>query len=138
VIQLALVDDQESEKLHYYLATAFEKKKNIEGALDHYEKAVKFGISGDLDLYHRNAARIANNEKQYKKAIEHYTDAYKYGKDPVLLYYLATISDIYFKDKSIAINYYKKYIKSGHSHTEYLEYAKSRTRYLKEKKHQSQ
>ena len=31
-LQLSLVDDEESEKLHYYLATAYEKKGNMEGA----------------------------------------------------------------------------------------------------------
>lgn len=137
-LQLALVGEPESEKLHFYIATAFEKKENSEGALAHYEKAVEYGISPDLDMYHRNVARIANNEKKYKKAIEHYKDAYKYGKDPLILYYLATISDTYYKDKSIAINYYKKYINSGHSQKEYLDYSKTRSRYLKEQRHQSQ
>jgi tetratricopeptide (TPR) repeat protein len=137
-LQLALVDEPDSEKLHFYLATAFEKKEQLEGALEHFEKAVEFGRSPDLDLYHRNVARIANNEKKYKKAIENYKDAYKYGHDPVILYYLATISDTYYKDKSIAINYYKKYIKSGHNHVEYIKYAKSRSTYLKEQRHQSQ
>lgn len=136
-LQLALVDEAESEKLHYYLATAFEKNKEVQGALEHYEKAVEFGRSPDIDMYHRNVARLANKEKKYKKAIEHYKDAYKYGKDPVILYYLATICDIYYKDKSIAINYYKKYNTSGHSHIEYQKYAKSRSRYLKEQLHQS-
>lgn len=137
-LQLALVDDEDSEKLHYYLATAFEKKEQLEGAMHHYELAVQFGRSPDLDLYHRNAGRLANNEKKYKKAISHYKDAYKYGNDPVVLYYLAAICDTYYKDKSIAISYYKKYIKSGHGHIEYQEYAKKRARYLKEQMHQSQ
>lgn len=136
-LQLALVDEEDSEKLHFYLASAYEKKKEIEGALFHFEKAVQFGRSPDLDLYHRNVARLANNEKDYRKAIEHYKEAYKYGKDPVVIYYLATISDIYYKDKSIAINYYNKYLKSGHSHKEFLDYAKSRSHYLKEQRHQS-
>ncbi|MDF1694244.1 MAG: tetratricopeptide repeat protein [Saprospiraceae bacterium] len=136
-LSMALVGEEQSEKLHFYLATAFEKKGEIKGALDHYEKAVKFGRSPDLDMYHRNTARIANNEKQYKKAISHYKDAYKYGNDPVVLYYLASICDIYYKDKSIAINYYKKYIKSKHRNKEYQAYAKNRSRYLKEIQHQS-
>lgn len=136
-LRLALVDDEQSEKLHYYLATAYEKQGELNGALEHYELAVKFGRSPDLDMYHRNTARLANSEKKYKKAIEHYKDAYKYGKDPVVLYYLATICDIYYKDKSIAINYYKKYLKSGHTYEEYLEYAKNRSMYLKEIQHQS-
>ena len=137
-LQLALVDEEESEKLHYYLASAFEKKENEEGAMYHFAKAVEFGKSPDLDLYHRNLARLANNAKDYKTALAHYKDAYKYGKDPVVLYYLATISDIYYKDKSIAMNYYKKYMKSGHAHEAYQEYASSRLQYLKEQKHQSQ
>ena len=136
-LRLALVDDEQSENLHYYLATAYEKKGEMSGALEHYEMAVEFGRSPDLDLYHRNSARLANNEKDYKKAIAHYKDAYKYGEDPVVLYYLATISDIYYKDKSIAIHYYKKYMKSGHSHKEYQAYARNRSIYLKELKHQS-
>lgn len=136
-LQLALVDDEESEKLHYYLATAFEKKNEMEGALVHFEKAVEFGKSHDLDIYHRNAARLANKEKQYKKAIAHYKDAYKYGNDPVVLYYLAAICDTYYKDKSIAVSYYQKYIKSKHPHKEYQDYAVKRRRYLKELMHQS-
>lgn len=135
--QLALVDEDDSEKLHYYLATAYEKKNNIEGALEHYDKAVKCAISPDLDLYHRNVGRLANKEKKYQKAIKAYQDAYKYSEDPVILYYLAAASDNYYKDKSIAINYYKKYIKSAHQHAEYKDYARKRVRYLKEVNHQS-
>ncbi len=136
-LRLALVDEEESEKLHFYLASAYEKKEDIDGALEHYERAVKFARSPDLDMYHRNTARLANKEKKYKKAIAHYRDAYKYGEDPAILYYLATICDTYYKDKSIAINYYKRYLKSGHSNSEYREYAKNRSRYLKEVQHQT-
>ncbi len=136
-LRLALVTEEQSEKLHFYLATAYEKKGEISGALEHYKKAVEYGRSPDLDMYHRNTARIANKEKKYQLAIAHYKDAYKYGKDPIVLYYLAAICDTYYKDKSIAINYYNKYIKSGHSHEEYRDYAKNRSRYLKEQLHQS-
>lgn len=136
-LQLALTDDPESEKLHYYLATAYEKQDNIQGALDHYERAVKHAISPDLDLYHRHVGRIANGEKLYQKAISAYQDAYKYGDDPVILYYLAACTDHYYKDKSIAINYYSKYLKSDHNHAAYKDYAAKRMRYLKEQKFQS-
>ncbi len=75
--------------------------------------------------------------KNTKKAIVAYKDAYKYSDDPILLYYLATITDLYYKDKTIAINYYKKYLKSNHQHVEYKTYALHRSRYLKEQIHQS-
>jgi tetratricopeptide (TPR) repeat protein len=134
--QLALVDDNSPEKLHYYLASAYEKKGNLVGALEHYEKAVESGISPDLDLYHRNVGRLALKENNHKKAFAAYKDAYKYGNDPVLLYYMAAAADNYYKDKSIAISYYKKYLKSDHSHKEYKNYATKRVRYLKEVNHQ--
>ena len=134
--QLALVDDRSPEKLHYYLATAYEKKNNMDGAMEHYQKAVESGISPDLDLYHRNVGRIALKANKYKVAIAAYKDAYKYGNDPVVLYYLAAATDNYYKDKSIAIGYYKKYLKSNHNHKEYNDYAANRVRYLKEAVHQ--
>ena len=134
--QLSLVDENNPEKLHYYLATAYEKKGNMDGAMEHYEKAVKSSISPDLDLYHRNVGRLSLKQNKHKKAFEAYKDAYKYGEDPVLLYYLAAAADNYYKDKSIAIGYYKKYIKSNHNHTEYKDYAEKRVRYLKEIAHQ--
>jgi len=135
-LRLALVDEEDSEKLHYYLATAYEKKENMEGAMEHYEKAVEYAISPDLDLYHRNVGRLASKENDLKKAIDAYKDAYKYSEDPVLLYYLATSSDLYYKDKNIAIRYYTKYLASDSKHSEYIEYAKKRNRYLKELAHQ--
>ena len=135
-LSLAIVDDEENERLHYYLANAFEKKNNLKAAIEEFEKAAFYGVSPQIDLYHRNIARLANREKQYKKAIDHYKDAYKYGDDPVLLYYLAAACDNYYKDKSIALNYYKKYLRTEHDHIQYMEYAEKRVRYLKEVIHQ--
>ena len=134
-LQLAIVDDNNPEKLHYYLATAYEKKGNIEGALEHHNIASESAISPDIDIYYRNIGRIALKEKRYKQAISAYQDAYKYDQDPVVLYYLAAATDNYYKDKSIALRYYKKYLKSNHNHTEYRDYAQQRVRYLKEKLH---
>lgn len=134
--QLALVDDNRPEKLHYYLATAYEKKGNLSGAMEHYEKAVENGISPDIDLYHRNVGRLALKADKHKKALTAYKDAYKYGNDPVLLYYLAATADNYYKDKNIAIRYYKKYLMSDHRHEQYMEYARKRVKYLKEVEHQ--
>ncbi len=135
--QLALVNDRSPEKLHYYLGSAYEKKGNIEGAMEQYTQAVKSGISPDLDLYHRNVGRLALKTNKYKEAIIAYKDSYKYGNDPVVLYYLASASDNYYKDKNIAIGYYKKYLKSNHNHKEYKDYAAKRVRYLKETLHQN-
>lgn len=133
----SLVDEGSKEFAHYYLATAYEKMDSTEAAVFHYEKALEEGISANVPNYHRNLARIHNSGKNLKEAIPHYKDAYKYSEDALILFYLARASDSYYKDPSIAINYYSKYIKSGHDHKEYMDYAKSRRRQLKEFKHQN-
>lgn len=133
----ALNDPGSAENAHYYLATAYNELDNKPYAKHHYEKALEEGISGNVDIYHRVLAKMYNEENQLSKAIDHYKDAYKYGKDPLVLFYLARAADVYYKDKNIAINYYKKYYKSNHSNKEYVTYAKERARQLKEVQHQS-
>ncbi len=135
LLEKSLVDEGSKEYAHYYLATAYEKLENPEYALFHYQKALEEGISGNIDLYHRGLAKLYNEKKQLGDAIDHYIDAYKYGKDPVVLFYLARASDIYYKDKNIAVNYYKKYIKSNDSNADYKKYAKERKLHLQEQLH---
>ena len=134
-LEKALMDEGSKEYAHYYLATAYEKLENEEYAFHHYEKALEEGISDNVDIYHRNLARIHNDNNALKDAIEHYKDAYKYGKDPLILFFLARASDVYYKDKNIAISYYNRYIKSGHNNPEYIGYSKDRVRYIKEEMH---
>lgn len=133
----SITDHGHNEHSHYYLATAYSKLDSTSFALHHYQEALSEGISKNVDLYHRNLAKIYNEENKLKEAISHYQDAYKYGEDPLVLFYLARASDIYYKDKSIAIRYYSRFIKSGYDHAEYVDYSKQRRTYLKELKHQS-
>lgn len=136
LLEKSLVDEGSKEYAHYYLATAYEKLENEEYALFHYGKALEEGISENVDLYHRSLARLHNDNNELREAISHYQDAYKYGEDPLVLFYLARACDIYYKDKSIAVNYYRKYLKSGEKTTEYIQYSKDRKRALQEQIHQ--
>ena len=136
LLEKSLVDEGSKEYAHYYLATAYYNLDNMEYALYHYNKALEEGISNNVDLYHRSLAKLYNDDNKLKEAIAHYKDAYKYGDDPLMLFYLARASEIYYKDKSIALNYYKRYIKSKHNNSEYIDYAKERSRHLKELRHQ--
>jgi len=136
VLEKSLTDPGSKENAHYYLATAYYELENLEYSKFHYEKAIEEGISKNVDIYHRVLAKMYNEENKLNKAIDHYKDAYKYGKDPLVLFYLARASDVYYKDKSIAINYYTKYYKSKHDNSEYIEYAKQRAKQLKELRHQ--
>ena len=133
----SLTDHGDNENSHYYLATAYQKLDSVEYAKHHFDKAIEESISSNVDLYHRNLAKIYNQENKLKKAIYHYKDAFKYGKDPLMLFYLARASDMYYKDKNIAVRYYDRFIKSDYDHEEYIKYSKQRTRYLKEQQHQT-
>lgn len=136
LLEKSLIDEGNKEYAHYYLATAYEKLDKPDYALHHYEKALEEGISSNVDLYHRNLAKLFNESNNLRKAIEHYKDAYKYSNDPVLLFFLARASDVYYKDKKIAVNYYSRYIRSeDQMNEEYIKYAKERKRYLQEQIH---
>ncbi len=134
-LERSLVDEKNPEGAHYYLATAYEKKNEMEISKFHFNEAINAGLSGNLGTYHRNLARIYNEEKDFKKAIKHYEKAYECTEDPVLIYYLARACDIYYKDKNIAIRYYNKYVKSNDQNESYKAYAFDRKRYLKEQQH---
>lgn len=134
-LEKSLVDEINPENAHYYLGIAYEKKKDIETSLFHFNKAAVAGISTNQALYHRNLARIYDKEGDLKNAILHYKDAYKYSSDPLVLFFLARASDAYYADKNIAINYYSRYQKSDHKNKEYKAYAKDRKKYLKEQMH---
>ena len=133
----ALATTPEDEKVHYYLGVAHEKLEDYKSAIFHFEKATDYSISPSLGKYFRDLAKLYDQEKDLPKAIEAYKEAYRYGADPKLLYYLARASDIYYKDKNIAIKYYGRYISSKDDTKTYKNYSRERKRYLKEQIHQS-
>ncbi len=132
----ALESTPEDEKVHYYLGKAHEQLEDNTSAIFHFEKATDYSVSPSLGKYFRNLAKLHDQEKDLPKAIEAYKEAYRYGGDPKMLYYLARASDIYYKDKNIAIKYYGKYIASRDDTKTYKNYARERKQYLKEQMHQ--
>lgn len=133
----SLVGEGNPEHALYYLATAHEKKGENDLALDYFEKALKAGTSDQVDLYHKNLARLYKSQNQMSAAIKHYQKALEYSNDPLLLFLLGQSCDEYYKDKNIAVRYYKKYEQSDHPNQEYKRYAKERRLYLKEQIHLS-
>ena len=134
-LQKSLSDDSESEHVHYYLSEAFSKKGDNEASLYHLDQALETAISERTGRYYRNKAKIYDEQKDLRAAINAYEEAYRYDKDPLMLYFLARASDIYYADKNIAIRYYDKYLKSRHNVESYKHYAKERRDYLKEQLH---
>jgi tetratricopeptide (TPR) repeat protein len=137
-LEKSLVNEGSPEYAHYYLASAYEKKGEMETSKFHYKKAIDAAISNDVHRYYRELGRIYDQENNLKDAIVNFQEAYKHSLDPTVLFYLARASDIYYKDKNIAIRYYAKYIRMApDDQAEYKSYARDRSLFLKEQIHLS-
>ncbi len=135
-LKMGLDRDKNDEKAHFYLANAYEKKGMAIDAMKEYNQTLEAAISPDIFTYYKRAARLAKMEKKYKTAIEYYRDALRYKEVPEIYYHLATCCDQYYKDKTIAINYYKRYLRLSKRDSDMRRYATGRMRYLKEIIHQ--
>ncbi len=127
-----LLEDDASEHTHFYLASAYSRKGELDHSIYHYKKAIKEGISPNLADYHAYLANDCKKDKQYKLAIEHYEQAYRYSEDPRYIFHRAQMCDLYYKDKKIALNHYRRYLKYKDRNEEYNAYAKERVQYLSE------
>jgi len=133
VLTPILEKTKDTEMIHYYLALAHHGLEDKILAVAHYEKAIEAGISNNVKNYYQNMGAIFDSKNQTKKALNAYKKAYEYSKNPEDLFRLAKASDLYYKDKGIAIRHYKKYLQSEHK--KYRKYVEKRLVQLKELRH---
>jgi len=131
----SLFKEKNPEYALYYLAIAHEEKNEFAQAIEFYEKAKEAGISKQVDNYYKNLGRLYKQEGNLPQAIKNYERAYDHSKDDLLVYLLAQVTDEYYKDKKVAIRYYRKFEKSAYPNQEYKAYARQRRIYLKEQMH---
>lgn len=130
----AIVDREGgTEHTHHYLGLAYFGKKEMAPALEHLNKAVELGISEKMGIYHGDLANVYVANYDYRKGIEHYRAAYGYIAVPRYLFRLAQLSDLYYKDKKIALGYFEQYLASGDA--EFREYSEQRAQQIKEYLH---
>ena len=134
-LQQSLENENNPEYAHYYLAKAYEAQDNEEFAIHHYDLAIASGISKNMATYHMNVGKIYEDQKDLKKAVKHYEKANTFGAEPIVLYQLALAYDVLYADKSVAVRYFDKYLKSGDDNIVFLEYALKRRDYLIEIAH---
>ena len=87
-----------------------------------------------MPLYHKDLAELYEKDDQFYKAYENYRAAYDYEPDEELLFHIAHNADRYYKDKTIALRYYQRYLKTNDN--KYRKYATQRIPQLKELIHQ--
>ncbi|MBK8517770.1 MAG: tetratricopeptide repeat protein [Saprospiraceae bacterium] len=131
-LQKSLLNEGDPEYALFYMALAYEKKKEFEKSMYFYNEAIKAGISENLDQYYRGLARINTQNGDFKAAIDNYNSCLQYSWDPLIYYYMGNAAEQYYKDKSKAIKYYEQYLNAKPTDKLQAEIAIQRVKVLKE------
>ncbi len=121
-----LLTGVKSDWVYYYLGASYRELNDLPKSIEAMSEAIDAGISDNIGIYYQQLAKAYEENKDYKNAIHYYQAAYEKSKTKILLYHLARSYDIYFKDKSTAIAYYKKYLASDDTIKLAREYSKRR------------
>ncbi|MBI1770610.1 MAG: tetratricopeptide repeat protein [Bacteroidetes bacterium] len=121
-----LLSGVKSEWVYYYLGASYRELNDLPKSIDAMSKAIEGGISENIGVYYSQLAKAYEESKDYKNAIHYYQAAYEKSKTKILLYHLARNYDVYFKDKSSAIAYYKRYLASDDTIKLAREYSRRR------------
>jgi tetratricopeptide (TPR) repeat protein len=114
-----------AEWIYYYIGVSFQQRHEPDSAIRYLNKAIDEGVSENISNYYTQLASTYEDLKDFKSAIKYYKAAYESSKADILLYHLARNYDTYYKDKTQAIAYYKRYLKSDDT----IKIAKEYTRY---------
>jgi len=115
-----------SEWVYYYLGVSYRELHDLPRSVEYMDKAIEEGISDNIGTYYSQLARTFEEKKDYKNAIHYYKAAYEKSKSKILLYHLARNYDVYYKDKSTAIAYYRQYLSSDDTIKIAKEYSRHR------------
>lgn len=124
---------KDTEHTHHYLGLAYFGKGDYTKSEEHLQLAIKKGISEKMGTYHGDLANVLAARNDLRGAIDHYRQALEYATDAEFLFRLAQLSDQYYKDKKIALQYFEQYLASGHG--KFRDYSEQRSRQLREYLH---
>lgn len=122
-----------TETSYYYMAMSYKALGNHEKAIGYFNKAIKEAISSNVDSYYSEMGDSYDKLHRLKNAANAYQKSLLYDPKPSITYYaLAYLYDSELKNKSSAIKYYKKYLKSNppEKQKSYLDYTKRRLKEL--------
>jgi len=106
----ALRIDHSNPKILYRLGTMYYNKENFKLAKLYLTQSIYYG-KGDLDKQYFLSGMISKEEKELKLAVSYFEKSYRNNfNNYKALFELALASDIYFKDKKIALNHFQKFI----------------------------
>ncbi len=118
--------DQKNDWIYYYLGVSYRELNDLPRSIESMNKAIDEGITENIGTYYTQLARAYEDKKDFKNAIHYYHAAYEKSKSKILLYHLARNYDVYYKDKSTALTYYKQYLASNDTIRIAKEYSRHR------------
>lgn len=118
-------------QVFYYLAHCHEKLGDRQKAISYMKKCRRVSVDNYLIKANHDLSRFYQNEEKTSTAIKLLKINEELQPSVALYYELATATDRYYKDKSIAMKYYAKYLKLADKKSKKYEFAQQRYRYLK-------
>ncbi len=117
----------------YYQSLCFKKMKNFEEAEKYMQWAIDASIPGyTAEMYH-HLGQIYGQQRKFKESVEALEKAYELNPDKhELLFEIATTYEEYNSNKTLAMNYYKIYLKEAGEAAKNVNYALDRIEKLKE------
>ena len=117
-----------TEISYYCTAMSYKALGDQQMAISYFEKAIKEAISNNVNSYYGEMADSYSQEHQVKNAVSAYQKSLLYGMMPLTYYDIASLYDVQLKKKDLALQYYKKYVKSDPPEEQkpYLAYSKKR------------
>ncbi len=117
-----------------YLGLIYKEKDEYETAVKFFERSLDLIFPSYLDVLLINLGASYELTGDLKNAIKAYKEARKYAPHKAeILFYLGSVYDRYYKDKSVALKYYGKFLSVQKNADEKLvNYAKERMERLKE------
>ncbi len=115
-----------------YLGLCHKTLNEHKEAIKYFEESLDKMFPDYIGEVYKNLAVSDEQIKNYKDAITNYREAIKFlPGQKSLLFYLASVYDRYYKDKSIALSYYKKFINnSKNADPKLIDYTKDRIKKL--------
>ncbi len=129
--------DSENPITTMYLGLILKEKEDYKTAVRFFEKTLDLIYPTYLDVLYINLGASYELTGDLANAIKAYQQAREFAPGNTnILFYLAIAYDKYYKDKSVALKYYKKFLaKQKNADPKLTEYAKTRIERLKEIMH---
>jgi tetratricopeptide (TPR) repeat protein len=104
--------DNELDYPHYYKALCMTELNQLDYAEVQFRQAVNKSYSPNMALYFEQLGKNQQAQNKHKEAIENLRMARKFSNDPELDYYLGLSYDVYYADKSMALELFEAFVES--------------------------